>query len=64
MYYVITMPDRQVIAHSEDPEVARSWAIKYGKETGERTIVVKATEFYAGGYRVPKKAVILKDFMA
>ena len=64
MYYAITMPDREVIAHSEDPKGAQFWAVKFGKETGKRTIVVKATEFYAGGYRVPTKEVNVKDFMA
>ena len=63
MYYAVTVPGREMIASSKTIGTPRYWAKRYGAETGERVIVVKAVEYYAGGYQVPDKDVDVEDFM-
>ncbi len=62
MYYAVTIEGREMIASSEDRKVAQRWAAQYSGETGMRAVVVKAIEFYAGGYRIPDKDINLEDF--
>ncbi len=63
MYYAVTVPGREMISSSKTITVPRYWAKKYTEEAGGRAIVVKAVEYYAGGYRVPDKGVDVEDFM-
>lgn len=62
MYYAVTIEGREMIAASEDPGVARYWAVQYTKETGGKAVVVRALEFYEGGHRVAQKDVNVKRF--
>lgn len=62
MYYTVSVEDREMIAASEDPGVARYWAVQYTKETGGRAVVCKAMEFYAEGHRIPQKDVDNENF--
>lgn len=62
MYYAISIQSMQIIADGESLDSPRYWAKKYGEETGEKVVVVKAVEFYKAGHRIPNKEVNPKDF--
>ncbi len=62
MYYAISIDSLQVIADSEHLDGPRYWAKKFGEETGEKVVVVKAMEFYKAGQLLPKEEVNLEDF--